>query len=112
MCVASEEGVTNGYLDSDWAEYTCTDTREALATPTNITVNGTTITWDEVTGATGYYVEYVLSDGRVIESEVGKTSARAIANAVSVRIRAMTSDSENYRPSAYSESIAITNGKG
>ena len=112
MCVASEEGVTNGYLDSDWAEYTCTDTREALATPTNITVNGTTITWDEVTGATGYYVEYVLSDGRVIESQVGKTSARAIPNAVSVRIRAMTSDSENYRPSAYSESIAITNEKG
>ena len=111
-CVASEAGLANGYLDSDWAEYTCVDNRTALATPSNVKIENGMISWDEVEGATYYILESVLEDGRTIERRVDKLSTGASSNVVSFRVRAMTDDFENYRPSNFSASIANTSEKG
>ena len=56
-------------------------------------------------------VECVLSDGRIIERTVAKLSIGASSNYVSFRVRAMTEDLVNYRPSNYSESIVNTSEK-
>ena len=114
MCVVSEEGVTNGYLDSEWVEYTCIDNRISLGTPTNVKIDtdSSCLVWDAVDGATYYIVECVLSDGRIIERTVAKLSIGASSNYVSFRVRAMTEDLVNYRPSNYSESIVNTSEKG
>ena len=113
MCVVSEEGVTNGYLDSEWVEYTCIDNRISLGTPTNVKIDtdSSCLVWDAVDGATYYIVECVLSDGRIIERTVAKLSIGASSNYVSFRVRAMTEDLVNYRPSNYSESIVNTSEK-
>ncbi|MBE6546478.1 MAG: hypothetical protein E7668_03420 [Ruminococcaceae bacterium] len=113
MCVVSEEGVTNGYLDSEWVEYTCIDNRISLGTPTNVKIDtdSSCLVWDAVDGATYYIVECVLSDGRIIERQVAKLSMGASSNVVSFRVRAMTEDLVNYRPSNFSESIINTSEK-
>ncbi|MBE5765453.1 MAG: hypothetical protein E7339_07675 [Clostridiales bacterium] len=108
MCVASEQGVTNGYLDSEWSTYTCVDNRTALATPSNVKIENGMLSWSEVDGATYYIVECVLADGRTIERQVAKLSTGASSNVVSFRVRAMTEDLVNYRPSNFSESIVNT----
>ena len=112
MCVASEQGVTNGYLDSEWSTYTCVDNRTALATPSDVKIENGMLSWSAVDGATYYIVECVLTDGRTIERQVAKLSTGAASNVVSFRVRAMTEDLENYRPSDYSESIINTSEKG
>ena len=66
------------------------------------------ISWDAVEGASYYIIEYTLADGRTMERQVGKLSTGAYSNAISCRVRAVTEDLVNYRPSAWSESIAIT----
>lgn len=48
-------------------QFTPTALPDKLATPTNVTVDGTTVSWDEVTNATSYDV-YV--DGAVYETIV------------------------------------------
>ena len=111
-CVASDEGLSKGYLDSDWSEYTCTDTRVALDTPTGLLIENGMLKWNGVDGATYYIVERTLADGRIVESEVHKTNIGAYGDVVSFRVRAMTDDLENYRPGNFSESIANTSGKG
>ena len=112
MCVASEQGVANGYLDSEWAKYTCVDNRTALATPSDVKIENGMLSWSAVDGATYYIVECVLDNGRTVERQVGKLSTGAASNVVSFRVRAMTEDLENYRPSDYSESIINTSEKG
>ena len=113
MCVVSEDGVTNGYLDSEWVEYTCIDNRISLGTPTNVKIDtdSSCLVWDAVDGATYYRVECVLSDGGIIERTVAKLSIGASSNYVSFRVRAMTEDLVNYRASNYSESIVNTSEK-
>ena len=112
MCVASEQGVTNGYLDSEWSIYTCVDNRTALATPSDVKVENGMLSWSEVDEATYYIVECVLADGRTIERRVDKLYTGASSNVVSFRVRAMTEDLVNYRPSNFSESIVNTSEKG
>ena len=111
MCVASEQGVTNGYLDSEWSTYTCVDNRTALATPSDVKIENGMLSWSTVDGATYYIVECVLADGRTIERQVAKLSTGASSNFVSFRVRAMTEDLVNYRPSNFSESIVNTSEK-
>ncbi len=112
MCVVSEQGVTNGYLDSEWSTYTCVDNRTALATPSNVKIENGMLSWSAVDGATYYIVECVLADGRTTERQVAKLSTGAPSNVVSFRVRAMTEDLVNYRPSNFSESIVNTSEKG
>ena len=112
MCVASEQGVTNGYLDSEWSTYTCADNRTALATPSDVKIENGMLSWSAVDGATHYIVECVMADGRTIERQIAKLTMGASSNYVSFRVRAMTEDLVNYKPSNFSESIVNTSEKG
>ena len=105
-CVVSEEGATNGYLDSDWVEYTCTDARQKLDTPTNIRIEGDSIVWDEVVGATRYIVEQDYN-GRVQNFEMDYIGWPAKVGAT-YRVRAISEDAENYKPSNWSEPYLFT----
>ena len=106
MCVASEDGVANGYLDSDWAEYTCTDARQKLGTPANIRVENGSIVWDEVDGVTRYIVEQDYNS-RVQTFEIGYIGWAAKVGAT-YRVRAISEDTENYKPSDWSEPYLFT----
>ena len=108
-CVASEEGRGLGYIDSDIAEYVCTDTRPTLSTPENVKYQGGRISWDEVDGADYYVIEYVYKDGRTSSRRVEATSASAPSGAISFRVYAASENIEAYRHSAYSESVLISN---
>ncbi len=109
--VPTDEATAGGYLGSEWATYTCTDTRTALATPSNVKMDGAFLTWDAVDGASRYVVEITLEGGRTMEREVGKTSYGAPSYATAFRVRAMTDDTENYKPSAWSASVVNTSEK-
>ena len=107
--------MTNGYVDSEWAEYTCVDNRTALSTPTNVKIDtdSSCLVWDAVDGASYYIVECVLSDGRIIERQSAKLSMGASSSYVSFRVRAMPKDgTEAYRSSNWSESVTNTIEKG
>ncbi|MBO5223113.1 MAG: hypothetical protein J6C23_01210 [Clostridia bacterium] len=105
MCVASEEGLANGYLDSEWVEYTCTDARQKLGTPVNIRVEDGYIVWDEVAGASKYIVEENYKSIQTIEIEYIGWYATVGAT---YRVRAISDDVENYRSSDWSESYLFT----
>ena len=83
-----------------------------IATPSNVKIENGMLSWSAVDGATYYIVECVLADGRTIERQVAKYSTGASSNVVSFRVRAMTEDLVNYRPSNFSESIVNTSEKG
>ena len=104
-CVASAEGLENGYLDSEWVEYTCTDARQKLGTPVNIRVEDGYIVWDEVAGASKYIVEENYKSIQTIEIEYIGWHATVGAT---YRVRAISDDVENYRSSDWSESYLFT----
>ena len=104
-CVASEDGLANGYLDSSWAEYTCSDPRQKLGTPVNIRVEDGYIVWDEVAGASKYIVEENYKSIQTIEIEYIGWYATVGAT---YRVRAISDDVENYRSSDWSESYLFT----
>ena len=109
MCVASEEGIANGYLDSDWVTYTCVDNRTALATPTNVRIDADSgcLVWDAVVGANYYFVEETF-EGETSETRFGKTSYSGIKPGATYRVRAIPKDAEAQRSSDFSESAVYT----
>lgn len=60
-------------------QFTPTALPAKLATPTNVTVDGTTVSWDEVTNATSYAV---LADG----SEIGTVEGGVVSSGYTVTI--------------------------
>ena len=78
----------NGYVlqdsDGNYLEFT-----EALATPQNVTANGTTVSWDEVENATSYAV---LADG----SEIGTVEGTTQDASYIVTIDDVTNDEYDY----------------
>ena len=106
MCVASEEGIANGYLDSEWVEYTCTDARQKLNTPANIRFEDDSLVWDAVTGASMYIVEQNYN-GRTqaYETEYERWPAKIGAT---YRVRVIPADAENYKISDWSDTYVFT----
>ena len=104
-CVASEEGIANGYIDSDWVKYTCVDEREVLATPNGFRLNddGYFLIWDSVDDASYYVVEQTLY-GRTITFDNDSTRITPKHGGI-YRVRAVSEDIEHYRMSAWSESF-------
>ena len=107
-CVASTEGIANGYRDSEWVSYTCTDTRTALAVP-NLRLEDSQIVWDEVAGATFYLVEQTYN-GRTTTRPIYKTSTSA-PNGATIRIRAIPEAGDQSKPSAWSAPITVSNSE-
>lgn len=72
--------------------YTATEPLTQLATPQNVTANGTTVSWDEVENATSYAV---LADG----NEIGTVQKAPVQHGYAVTITksiTMTRESEAY----------------
>lgn len=106
MCVASEEGLANGYLDSEWVEYICTDARHKLNTPANIRFEDGSLVWDAVTGASMYIVEQNYSGmTRAYETYYERWSAKIGAT---YRVRVIPADAENYKISNWSDTYVFT----
>lgn len=108
-CVASAEGIANGYRDSEWVSYTCTDTRTALAVP-NLRLEDSQVIWDEVEGAACYLVERTYNGGTTT-SRMYKTSL-SLPSGMTVRVRAMVDVNDETKPSAWSAPIAAPSEKG
>ncbi|MBE6668188.1 MAG: hypothetical protein E7607_07770 [Ruminococcaceae bacterium] len=106
MCVASEQAIANGYLDSEWVEYTCTDARQKLSTPANIRIEDGLLVWDKITGANRYIVEQDYN-GRVQNIEIGYIGWSPKIGAT-YRVKAISEDTENYKPSNWSELYVFT----
>ncbi len=105
------------YLDSDWAEFTCTDTRTPLATPTNLTFTnegGTSyLEWTmSNTDGVASYVIYVNGEqlaGYSGHYDANKgvyfTTIYKLTAGAEYCVQAVTEDTENYRNSAFSNTI-------
>ena len=104
--------LANGYKDSEWVVYTCTDSRTALGVPTNVRIENGALLWDGVEGASNYIIEETF-DGEVTEVRFGKTSYPGVKQGATYRVRAMPkTGSETYRSSDYSESVTYIGEKG
>ncbi len=107
--VPTDEAMQEGYVESEWAEYVCEDTREMLATPTiKITGEGkeAILEWDSVPGANRYVLEITRRGETYTREEYGTTSYGLEAGAT-YRVRAMSGSSE-VRSSAYSNSVTFS----
>lgn len=106
-CVPTTYAIANGYIDSAWVEYTCTDSRTALSTPTNVRIDDSgCLVWDAVDGA-NYYIIKITYEGDTYETRYGKTSysgASEMPGAI-YRVKAMPKDTETQRASNWSESV-------
>ena len=105
-CVASAEGIANGYIDSAWSEYTCLDNRTTLATPSNLYVKDKILWWDAVDGATYYLVETIYNGQK--SERIVRSNHLGCVPGTTARIRALPDDAENYRSSDWSETITNT----
>ena len=108
-CVPTADAISNGYTDSAWGEYVCTDARTSLATPANIKIDteSACLVWDAVEGA-NYYVIETTFDGEVTETRFGKTSYAGIKPGAVYRVRAIPKDFETQRSSDWSGSVTCT----
>ena len=109
-CVPNEEGEMNGYIDSDWVVYTCTDARTPMEAPSNIRVEGSYVCWDAVDGAMRYQVEMIY-EGKTQTLYTRSTRYGGKDGAV-YRVRALPEDSENYKVSDWSEEIIYYEDNG
>ncbi len=72
-CVPTANLENQGYADSDWVEYVCTDERERLDTPA-VSINGNILSWEAVEGATRYVVTINDKEYTVYSTSVALTS--------------------------------------
>ncbi len=102
------------YRDSDWAEFTCTDTRVVLATPSNVRLTNTDGTnyleWTmSSTDGVETYIIYVDGEeyirGGAYDAEMGVwfMSLYKLTAGATYQVQAITSDTENYRNSVLSD---------
>lgn len=95
------------------------DTRTTLSTPANVsaivdaeTPNKVNVSWDAVENASGYEV-VLSSEGKDNIVKTSSTSSLAVAGleystSYSVKVKATTSDVENFIDSAYSAAVSVT----
>ena len=108
-CVPTTNAIANGYVDSAWVTYVCTDSRTALSTPANVRFDVDTgyIIWDAVDGA-NYYILEITYEGWTDTIIYRKTSYWGGKPGAIYRVRAAAEDTENYRLSDWSESVIDT----
>ncbi len=94
------------FADSEWASYTFIDEREKIGTPLNVRFSddGTHIIWDAVDGAEYYNIKNVKT------GEIKETAYECIyyMGIGEFAFQAVPSDSVNYKPGDWSESIIYT----
>lgn len=104
--VASDEGIANGYNDSNWTEFICADDRQQLSAPTNVQINEGKLTWTIVDGAGCYVVEITKGTERRTE-QVDSNTFYDIKPGETYRVRAKTYNAE-LKASLYSESYTYS----
>ena len=107
--IPTEEGVANGYIESDWVEYTCTDERQTLGTPANVTIRPDygDIIWDAVSGADLYYIEITNKNGEIYTESTTSNVLYSLEVGATYRVRAKTYNGD-VRGSAYSEPVTYS----
>lgn len=98
------------------------DKRTTLSTPANVsasvdaeTPNKVNVSWDAVENASGYEV-VLSSEGKEDIVNTTSTSSLAVAGLeystkYSVKVKATTTDVENYKDSEYSAAVSVTTGE-
>lgn len=107
--VPTDGAMQEGYVESEWAEYVCEDTREMLATPTiQITGEGkeAVLEWNSISGADHYVLEITRGGETYTREEYGTYSYGLEAGAT-YRVRAISNNSD-VRSSAYSSSVTFS----
>ena len=102
--VPNAEGIAKGYIDGEWAEYTCVDNRSVLSVPTNLRIADKVLWWDAVDRAM-YYVVEITYEGKTTERIVRSNNMAPPMPGRTYRVRALAEDQENHRSSDWSESI-------
>lgn len=102
--VPNAEGIAKGYIDGEWAEYTCVDNRSVLSVPTNLRIADKVLWWDAVDRAM-YYVVEITYEGKTTERIVRSNNMAPPMPGRTYRVRALAEDQENHRSSGWSESI-------
>jgi len=107
--IPTEEGTANGYIESDWVEYTCTDERQTLGTPTNVTIRPDygDVIWDAVDNAGCYIVEITSKSGEISTVEVSSNVYSSLEIGATYRIRAKTYN-EDLKGGDFSEPVTYT----
>ena len=107
--IPTEEGTANGYIESDWVEYTCTDERQTLGTPTNVTIRPDygDVIWDAVDNAGCYIVEITSKSGEISTVEVSSNVYSSLEIGATYRIRAKTYN-EDLKSGDFSEPVTYT----
>jgi len=108
--VPTDEAKNDGYIESEWAEYTCEDTREMLTAPTiRITDEGkeSVLEWDSISGASHYLLEVITASGETYTREEYETYSYGLEVGATYRIRAISSNGD-IRSSAYSNSVTFS----
>ena len=99
--VPSNEGIANGYNESDWVEFICDDDREQLSAPNDVRIQDDKLIWTEVEGAECYVVEITKGTERSTV-QVDNSEFYNIKPGETYRVRSKTYDSE-FKSSLYSE---------
>lgn len=109
-------------LLDDFALESFVDTRTTLTVPANVsasvdaeTANKVNVSWDAVENASGYEV-VLSSEGKEDIVKTTSTSPLAVsgldyATTYSVKVKATTTDVENYIESEYSAAVSVTTGE-
>lgn len=90
-----------------------------LESPQNVTINGTTLSWNEVTNASGYYIYangsdigYVSADGSIAIKSVDLTTLYGWDDlsdgTYSITVKATASGSSEYANSNQSSAVSVT----
>lgn len=107
--VPTDAAMSESYVESEWAEYVCDDTREMLLTP-NIAITGegkeATIEWEAIPGADRYLIEVTVRGETYTREEYTNVIYAPEAGAT-YRVRAMSGNDE-IRSSAYSNSVTFS----
>jgi hypothetical protein len=72
-CVPTANLANQGYSESEWVEYVCTDGRDRLQTPVT-SINGNILSWEAVEGATRYVVTINDKEYTVYSTSIALTS--------------------------------------
>ncbi|MBO5357141.1 MAG: hypothetical protein J6A95_05165 [Clostridia bacterium] len=104
--IPSDEGIANGYNESDWAEFICDDDRQQLSAPNDVKIQDNKLIWTEVEGAECYVVEIIKgTERRTVQ--VDNSEYHDIKPGETYRVRSKTYASE-IKSSLYSESITYS----
>ena len=107
--VPVDQATNDGYIESEWAEYTCQDAREMLQAPT-LVLSGegkeTCLKWNVINGASRYLLEITNANGEINTLEEYGTEFNILEAGATYRIRAI-SENGDIRSSLYSAKVTF-----